>query len=104
MNEKIEELFTFYALGAVTDAERKEVEDYVASDPEARLRLDEMIRTTAALPYALEPKDPPAALKRALMDRVHADAQKRFAPPRPAQTSIWSRLVDLFLPRSGQWL
>ena len=102
MNEQIEELFTFYALGAVTDAERQQVEDYVASDAEARLRLEEMIRTTSALPYALEPKEPPAALKRALIDRVKADAQKRFAPP-PTQGSGWSRFIDFF-SHPGQWL
>ena len=102
MNEKIEELFTFYALGAVTESERQQVEAYIASDLEARLRLEEMIRTTSALPYALQPKEPPAALKRALMDRVNADAQKRFAPPR-AQESGWSRFIDFF-SHPGQWL
>jgi anti-sigma-K factor RskA len=101
MNEKIEELFTFYALGAVTDAERKQVEDYVASDPEARLRLEEMMRTASALPYTSEPQEPPPALKQTLMDRVHADAQKRFAPP-PSQESGWSRFINSFLPRVGQ--
>jgi len=100
MNEKIEELFTFYALGAVTDDERKQVEDYVASDPEARLRLEEMIRTASALPYTSEPQEPPPALKRTLMDRVNADAQKRFAPPPASQESGWSRFMNSF--RVGQ--
>ena len=104
MNEKIEELFTFYALDAVTEAERQQVEDYVASDPEARRRLDEMIRTASALPYMSEPVEPPAALKRMLMERVHADAQTRFAPTSPVQASTWSRFIDSFLPRAGQLL
>ncbi|HKY56217.1 MAG TPA: hypothetical protein VJM08_18005, partial [Anaerolineales bacterium] len=92
MNEKIEELFPFYALGAVTDDERQQVEAYVVSDPDARSRLEEIIRTASALPYASEPIAPPAALKRTLMDRVHADVQKRFIPP--AQASGWSRFID----------
>jgi anti-sigma-K factor RskA len=104
MNEKIEELFPFYALGAVTEDERQQVEAYVASDAEARARLGEMIRTASALPYASEPLEPPAAVKRTLMDRVNADAQKRFVSPPPAQESGWSRFVDFFLSRSGQWL
>lgn len=99
MNEKMEELLTFYALDAVTDSERKQVEAYVASDPEARLRLDEMMRTAAALPYASEPLDPPPALKRTLMDRVNADAEKRFASPAPIQASGWSRFIESILPR-----
>ena len=104
MNEKIEELFTFYALDAVTEAERQQVEDYVASDPEARRRLDEMIRTASALPYESEPLEPPADLKQTLMDRVHADAQKRFVPPPSVPDSAWSRFIDSFLPRAGQLL
>lgn len=99
MNEKMEELLTFYALDAVTDSERKQVEAYVASDPEARLRLDEMMRTASALPYASEPLDPPPALKRTLMDRVKADAEKRFAPPPPIRASGWSRFIESILPR-----
>ena len=100
MNEKMEELLAFYALDAVTDSERKQVEAYVASDPEARLRLDEMMRTASVLPYASEPLDPPPALKRTLMDRVKADAEKRFAPP--IQASGWSRFLESILPRAGQ--
>lgn len=102
MNEKMEELLTFYALDAVTDAERKQVEAYIASDPEARLRLDEMLRTASALPYASEPLEPPPVLKRKLMDRVNADAEKRFAPPPPIRASGWSRFLESILPRAGQ--
>jgi anti-sigma-K factor RskA len=98
MNEKIEELFTFYALDALTDDERQEVEAYVASDPEARRRLDELIRTASALPYASEPVEPPVSVKRALMERVHADAQKRFVPP--TETSSWSRFINSILPQA----
>ncbi|MDQ3005655.1 MAG: anti-sigma factor [Chloroflexota bacterium] len=101
MNEKMEELLTFYALNVVTDAERQQVEAYVAADPEARLRLDEMLRTASALAYASEPMDPPPALKRTLMDRVNADAEKRFAPQAPIRTSVWSRFIESIVPRAG---
>jgi len=101
MNEKMEELLTFYALDAVTDSERQQVEAYVAANPEARLRLDEMIRTASALAYASEPLAPPPALKRTLMDRVNADAEKRFAPPAPIHTSAWSRFIESIQSRAG---
>src|SRR5688572_32493924 len=104
MNEKIEELFPFYALDAVTEDERQQVEAYVASDDEARTRLDEMIRTASALPYTSEPLEPPTVVKRSLMERVNADAQKRFASPPPAQESGWSRFVGFFSSRPGQWI
>ena len=101
MNEKMEDLLTFYALDAVTDAERQQVEAYVAANPEARLRLDEMLSAASALAYASEPLDPPPALKRTLMDRVNADAEKRFAPPAPIQTSVWSRFIESIPPGAG---
>lgn len=101
MNEQMEELLTFYALDAVTDAERQQVEAYVSANPEARLRLDEMLSTASALAYASEPLEPPAALKRTLMDRVNADAEKRFASPAPIRTSVWSRFIESILPRTG---
>ena len=104
MNEKIEELFTFYALDAVTESERQEVEAYVASNPDAKRRLDELIQTASALPYASEPLEPPTTLKRTLMDRVNADAQKRFVPQPPSQESGWARLMNFFLTRPGQLL
>jgi anti-sigma-K factor RskA len=98
MNEKMEELLTFYALDALTDAERQQVEAYVAANPEARLRLDEMLSTASALAFASEPLDPPPVLKRTLMDRVNADAERRFAPPVPIQTSAWSRFIESIFP------
>ena len=101
MNEKMEELLTFYALDALNDAERQQVEAYVAANPEARLRLDEMLSTASALAFASEPLDPPAALKRTLMDRVTADAEKRFAPSAPIQTSAWSRFIESIFPARG---
>ena len=51
MDEKIEQLFAFYALGSLTAAERSQVEAYVASNPDAKERLEEMIRTASALAY-----------------------------------------------------
>lgn len=103
MKERIEELLPFYALGAVTEEERAQVEAYVASDPDAQRRLDEMKNTAAALPFSAAPVRPSEELKRRLMDRVDADAQKRFAPPASQQADIWSRFLDLFRPRAGNW-
>ena len=82
MNEKLEELFAFYALGTLTASERAQVEAYAASNPEAKARLDEMIRTASALPHEVSPMNPSAALKERLMERVKADARTRYAPAR----------------------
>jgi anti-sigma-K factor RskA len=100
MDENVEELFAFYALGALTEAERSQVEAYVASHPEAKARLEEMSRAASALPYDADPVEPPAALKKALMDRVNADARARFGSSRQIASPSRSRFVDFILPRA----
>ena len=79
MNERLEELLPFYALGALTPAERTEVEAYIAANPEARARLEEMKRASAALSYNVDPIQPPPQLKQSLMTRVKADARRPFS-------------------------
>ena len=82
MNERIEDLFPLYALGALTDEERMQVDAYVASAPDAEARLAELIRAASALPYAAEPVDPSPEVKQAVMERVNADARARSAAAR----------------------
>jgi len=66
-NDRIEdELFPFYALDALTDEERAEVENYVAGNPAARARLDEAISAVAEF-VATAPLTPdPSCPKRPL--------------------------------------
>jgi anti-sigma-K factor RskA len=103
MAENIEDLLPFYALGALTEAERQQVESYLVSHPEAQARLEEMKQTAAALPYDAAPGQPSSDVKRRLMDRVNADARQRFPAPQ-ARPSALSRLISLFLPRAGNWI
>lgn len=90
MNHSIEELFPFYALGTLTQRERAEVEAYVAGNPEAQTRLQEMVETAALLPYHVAPVAPSAQTKRKLMARVQAETTPKL-PSRPA-TSWWHSL------------
>ncbi len=93
MDERLEELFPFYALGALTDEERAQVDAYVGADPEARARLDEAIGAVTALPYAARPAAPRPQLKQDVMKRVTADAPARLAP---AQPSFSDKLAQFF--------
>ena len=81
MDEHIEELFPLYALDALSDDERSQVESYVATRPDARARLDDMVRTASAVAFGAAPVDPSPAVKRAVMDRVSADS------PRPSSAA-----------------
>ena len=84
MNKRIEEeLFPFYALDALTKAERAEVEAYIASDPAAKDRLDALQQTAEFLPLTTEPVLPSADVKANLMARVQADSRAVTQPKRP---------------------
>jgi len=74
-NDRIEdELFPFYALDALTDDERAEVDAYVAANPAARDRLSAALADAAALVELSTPLAPAPEVKARLMARVAADA------------------------------
>jgi anti-sigma-K factor RskA len=85
---QIQDLLPFYALDALNEEERELVEKYLAEHPEARQQVEEMSRTTSALPYGVAPVEPTRQTKDALMARVTADARERepvSTPARPSQ-------------------
>jgi anti-sigma-K factor RskA len=76
-NPRIEdELFPFYALDALTAEEREEVERYVAGNPEAQLRLAELLATATDFGETATPIAPPPAIKAGLMARIEAGARE----------------------------
>ncbi len=92
MNEQIEELFAVYALGGLTEAERREVEAYVAQNLSARLRLDEMIKTAVSLSYAASPQPLSSEREQELMARVErAAAARRAVVVRPVTNGTIKR-------------
>lgn len=107
VNVDMEDLFPFYALGALTDEERAQVEAYVAADPAARARLQAMIEALSLLPLATAPVAPPPEVKHSLMARVRADAFERAQPlAQPTSSSLAAFLSKLRLGRqrpSNTW-
>ncbi len=80
-NDRIEdELFPFYALDALTDEERAEVDAYVAANPAARDRLSTALADAAALVELSAPLTPAPEVKARLMARVEADAATTALP------------------------
>lgn len=73
MDKKIEELLPFYAMDALTDEERDQVEAYLSAHPEARAEVDEMKTTASGLPLGVTPVEPSPRTKKALMARVAVD-------------------------------
>jgi anti-sigma-K factor RskA len=77
IDPRIEELLPFYALDALTEEEKEQVEAYLAEHPEARLQLQDLQPGASALPYSVSPVEPPRHVKEALMKRVASDVQAR---------------------------
>ena len=106
MNKRIEEeLFPFYALGALTDEEKAEVEAYIAADLDAKARLDALQEATALLPNAVDPVMPSSQVKADLMARVQASSRAASAPvaakpvgqrPSTEQLSWWDKFRQSF--------
>ena len=90
MDPRIEELLPFYALDALTEEEKAEVESYLAAHPEARLQLQELQSGASALPYSVAPMQPPPHVKDALMRRVTSDprARERSSTPTTSSTRV----------------
>ena len=106
MNKRIEEeLFPFYALGALTDEEKAEVEAYIAADLDAKARLDALQEATALLPNAVDPVMPSPQVKADLMARVQASPRVASAPvaakpvgqrPSTGRLSWWDKFRQSF--------
>ncbi|MEW5988755.1 MAG: anti-sigma factor [Chloroflexota bacterium] len=100
MNEQIRDLLHFYALGAVTEEERLQVERYLAQHPQAQAWLDELQTSLLDIPQEVTPVTPSPHVKAQLMARVKADAQARAAVAR--RTPVASRQAG-FLERLFAW-
>jgi len=96
MDPRIEELLPFYALDALSDEEREQVESYLAEHPEVREQIGDLHSTAAALPYAVTPVEPQRRLKEALMARVAVDERSRASEQKQAPAPRQNRWANLF--------
>ncbi len=79
----LDEQIALYAIGALNEQERAEFERRLAASPELRARVAEERAAALALMMAVEPIEPPPALKQKVMTRIGAPAR----PAKPAQSS-----------------
>ncbi|MBI3954181.1 MAG: anti-sigma factor [Chloroflexi bacterium] len=78
---QVAELTAAYALAALPEGERREVEAHVAACPECRARLAQEQALVAVLPLAVEQRAPPARLKTRLLQAARADLATRERQP-----------------------
>jgi anti-sigma-K factor RskA len=89
-HERFDDLKEAYALGALSEEERQEVEDYLMTHPELRAEVDDL-RSIANL-IALSPQEyePSPKLRRDLMNRISSSPDATpAADPSPHQSGLW---------------
>jgi anti-sigma-K factor RskA len=88
--ERFDDLKEAYALGALSEEERREVEDYLMTHPELRAEVDDL-RSVANL-IALSPQEyePSPKLRRDLLNRISSSPHAApAADPSPRQSGLW---------------
>jgi len=81
-----------YLLGALSDAERASFEGHLVDCPECRHELERLRPAADLLPRSVEQVEPPASLKRSLMEVVEREAKERDGAPSVARPPLGVRL------------
>lgn len=74
-HERFDELKDAFALGALPEEERLELEEYLAAHPERQAEIDELGAVAGLLALAPQEHDPPPELRRNIMRVVEAEAR-----------------------------
>jgi anti-sigma-K factor RskA len=82
-DKSFEELKDVYVLGALPDDERATVEAYLALHPEHQAEIDDMVGIAGLLALAPPEQEPPADLRRRLMQVVESEAVQPRATESP---------------------
>ncbi len=89
--QRFEELRDSYALGALPPEERREFEEYLASNPERQAEVDELGAVAGLLALYPEEQDPPPELRQNIMSIVEAEARD----PEPESRSWLAGLREM---------
>jgi anti-sigma-K factor RskA len=82
-----------YLLGALSDAERAAFEGHLVDCAECRTEVERLRPAADLLPRSVEQVEPPASLKRSLMEVVEREAKERDgAPVKERRTPLSERL------------
>lgn len=93
-DRSFDDLKDAYVLGALSDDERASVEAYLALHPERQAEIDELAGLAGLLALAPPEHEPPADLRRKVMEVVESEAVRPRPARRPA-SSWFGGLWDL---------
>ncbi len=86
--ERFDDLKEAYALGALSDEERQEVEEYLRTHPELRAEVDDLKSIAHLLALAPQEYEPSPELRRDLMSRISSSPDATPAGPSLRQNGL----------------
>jgi anti-sigma-K factor RskA len=88
--ERFDDLKEAYALGALSEQERREVEDYLEEHPELHAEVDDLESTANLLALAPQEHEPSPKLRRDLLNRISSSSPGTTlsADPAPRQSGL----------------
>jgi anti-sigma-K factor RskA len=92
-DRSFDDLRDAYVLGALSDEERASVEAYLALHPERQAEIDDLSGVAGLLALAPPEHEPPADLRRRLMEVVESEATAP-EPTQPSESSWFGWLGD----------
>ncbi len=95
-HSRFEELKDAFVLGALSEEERREFEEYLASHPERQAEIGELGAVAGLLALAPREQEPPPELRRRIMDTVEAEAVR----PRASRRSWLAWVAELLSARN----
>src|SRR3712207_3017504 len=93
---RFEELKDAYVLGALSETERREFEEYLAIHPERQAEVEELGAVAGLLALSPQEQEPPPQLRSRIMDTVRAEA----VYPRASHRSRLAWLRELLSVRN----
>jgi len=88
--ERFDDLKEAYALGALSEEERREVEDYLGTHPELRAEVDDLRSVANLLALAPQDYEPSPKLRRDLLNRISSSPDAApAAEPSPHRAGLW---------------
>jgi anti-sigma-K factor RskA len=88
--ERFDDLKEAYALDALSEDERREVEEYLGTHPELRAEVDELRSVANLLAFAPQEYEPSPKLRRDLLNKISGSpGVTSAAGPAPRQAGLW---------------
>jgi anti-sigma-K factor RskA len=88
--ERFDDLKEAYALGALSEEERWEIEDYLGTHPELRAEVDDLRSVANLLAFAPQEYEPSPKLRRDLLNRISSSPDATLAADSsPRRAGLW---------------